>query len=130
MVRGRQGSDQDKNFSYAAETGPAAANALASRIRESRQARGKSLQEIADALGMSKSHVHQLERGTSANPSFSILRALSGYFGVSIAFLVGESDDEENDEARLLQRWFAEATPRDRGAVMALMRYQRTAAAR
>ena len=87
-------------------------------------------QEIADALGMSKSHVHQLERGTSTNPSFSALRALSAYFGVSIGFLVGEvdRDGDESEEVRLLTRWFSEAPPRDRGAVMALLRYQRNAA--
>ena len=132
MVRGNSGSDQDRNFSYVAEGETATANALAARIRQLRKAHGKSLQEIADALGMSKSHVHQLERGTSANPSFSVLRALSAYFGVSIGFLVGEveGDNNDNEEARLLARWFSEAAPRDRGAVMALLRYQRSSAAR
>lgn len=120
MVEGGKESDQDRNFSQA--------NALAARIRHLRTARGKSLQEVADALGMSKSHVHQLERGTSANPSFSVLRALSAYFAVSIGFLVGEVEDTDNDEMRLLARWFSEATPHDRGAVMALLRYQRYAA--
>ncbi|MGF6495333.1 transcriptional regulator with XRE-family HTH domain [Luteibacter sp. 621] len=132
MVRGKGCSDQDRNFSYAAGSDAATANALADRIRQLRQARGKSLQEIADALGMSKSHVHQLERGTSTNPSFSALRALSAYFGVTIGFLVGEVEGDgggdESEEVRLLTRWFSEAPPRDRGAVMALLRYQRNAA--
>jgi transcriptional regulator with XRE-family HTH domain len=120
MVEGGKDGDQDRNFSQA--------NALAARIRQLRTARGKSLQEVADALGMSKSHVHQLERGTSANPSVSVLRALSAYFAVSIGFLVGEVEDTDSEEMRLLARWFSEATPRDRGAVMALLRYQRHAA--
>lgn len=125
MVLGYGCSDPGKNFSYEGKNEDAASNVLAARIRELRMSSGKSLQELADALGLSKSHVHQLERGTSANPSFSVLRALSAYFGVSIGFLVGEVEAGETEEVRLMTRWFVEASPRDRGAVMALLRYQR-----
>ncbi|QWT19691.1 helix-turn-helix domain-containing protein [Bacillus sp. NP157] len=130
MVRTKDVEKDGKNFSYPATPDAENANALAARVRELRKARGHSLQEVADALGLSKSHVHQLEKGTSANPSYAVLRALSMYFDVSIGALVGEAAPDESDEIRLLVRWFREATPRDRGAVMALLRYQRTAAAR
>jgi hypothetical protein len=38
---------------------------------------------------------------------------------------VGEVEADEVEEVRLLTRWFVEASQRDRGAVMALLRYQR-----
>lgn len=125
MISGYGCDSPDKNFSYAGKPDSSASNVLAARIRQLRTARGKSLQDLADALELSKSHVHQLERGTSANPSFSVLRSLSAYFGVSIGFLVGEVEADEVEEVRLLTRWFVEASQRDRGAVMALLRYQR-----
>lgn len=130
MISGHGRGSLDRNFSYAGSTDSSASNVLAARIRQLRTACGKSLQDLADALELSKSHVHQLERGTSANPSFSVLRSLSAYFGVSIGFLVGEVEADEVEEVRLLTRWFVEASQRDRGAVMALLRYQRGTAVR
>ncbi|MEO1104368.1 MAG: helix-turn-helix domain-containing protein, partial [Pseudomonadota bacterium] len=41
---------------------------LARRVNELRTAKGESLQQTADAVGVSKAHIWQLERGKADNP--------------------------------------------------------------
>lgn len=55
--------------------------------------KGKSLQEVADAVGVSKPHIWKLERedDDKANPSLELLEKLAKYFETSIASLIGET---------------------------------------
>ena len=88
---------------------------LATRLNRLRLAKGKSLQEVADAIGVSKTHIWQLEKGRSENPSFEMMTKLADYFGVSIRFLVGEEIGSSDDEQ--LERMFrqvGELDERDR----------------
>ena len=72
---------------------------LATRLNQLRINKNKSLQEVADAMRVSKTHIWELEKGRSDNPSLEMLTKLSNYFGVPIQQLVGEdlssSDDKE-----------------------------------
>ena len=63
--------------------------ALSDRLTELRKAKKVSLQVVADAVGVSKTHVYELEKGKAANPSLSLLVGLSDFFGISIDDLVG-----------------------------------------
>ena len=58
-------------------------------IRELREARGKSQQQLADALGATLQDIHDLETGI-ARPSVERLRLLTAHFDVR--------DDEINLE--------------------------------
>ncbi len=53
---------------------------LATRIAELRRGRGESLQEVADAVGVSKAHIWELERGRSDNPSMALVTQLADHF--------------------------------------------------
>lgn len=64
---------------------------LAERLKKLRADEGQSLQQVADAVGVSKAHVSDLERGTTANPSLDLLKKLAAHFSVSVGFLI---DDE------------------------------------
>ncbi|USI77706.1 helix-turn-helix domain-containing protein [Sphingopyxis sp. USTB-05] len=75
---------------------------LAMRLQNLRTAKQQSLQEVADAIGASKAHIWELEKGTAKNPSIELVRKLADYFEVSISRLVGESPDEDGDDERLL----------------------------
>ncbi|MDZ4813205.1 MAG: helix-turn-helix transcriptional regulator [Pseudomonadota bacterium] len=70
---------------------------FASRLKLLRLHSGQSLQDVADKVGLSKPHVWELETGKSKNPTKDVLEKLSVHFGKSIAYLVGESDDAEDD---------------------------------
>ncbi len=75
---------------------------LAVRLQNLRTAKQQSLQEVADAIGASKAHIWELEKGTAKNPSIELVRKLADYFEVSISRLVGESPDEDGDDEQLL----------------------------
>lgn len=75
---------------------------LAMRLQNLRTAKQQSLQEVADAIGASKAHIWELEKGTAKNPSIELVRKLADYFEVSISRLVGESPDEDGDDEQLL----------------------------
>ena len=76
---------------------------FASRLKELRIKRGKSLQDVADAVGASKPHVWELERGTSKNPSLELVKKLANYFGVKIDYLAGMDEENNESDAKLMQ---------------------------
>jgi len=59
------------------------------RIKETRKARGMSLQDVAAASGFTKPHIWELERGSSRNPTVRAVWGLSKALGVSPAWLLG-----------------------------------------
>ena len=59
------------------------------RIRATRQARGMTLDELGAASGFTKSHVWELERGKSRNPTVRAVWGLSSALGVTPAWLLG-----------------------------------------
>lgn len=89
---------------------------IGARITRLRLDKGHSLQEVADAAGVSKAHIWELEKGRTENPSMKLLEGLADHFGVSVAFLVGE-DANAADADPQLQRMFRQAAqldPRER----------------
>lgn len=64
---------------------------LASKLKDLRLKKGTSLQQVADAVGVSKAHIWELERGTSANPGVDLLKRLAEHFGVTVGFLMEDS---------------------------------------
>ncbi|HEY9276998.1 MAG TPA: helix-turn-helix transcriptional regulator [Methylotenera sp.] len=75
---------------------------LASRLKDLRLTKGKSLQEVADAVGASKPHIWELERGTSNNPSLELVKNLANYFGVKIDYLAGDEEETIEEQAELM----------------------------
>jgi transcriptional regulator with XRE-family HTH domain len=71
------------------------------RIAELRRQKGESLQKVADAAGVTKTHIWELERGRTGNPSLSVIQKLADHFGVSIASLFGEDIDATDKEQEL-----------------------------
>jgi transcriptional regulator with XRE-family HTH domain len=63
---------------------------LGQRIATLRERRGASLQEVADAVGVSKAHIWQIEKGKADNPALGLIERLAGYFRVSVSELIGE----------------------------------------
>lgn len=97
------------------------------RLKELRTRDKRSLQEVADAVGISKAHVWNLEKGESTNPSMSLLLKLAEYFRVGIADLVGEDPggEQEDQEIVALYRDLKHLGPRDREIVQAMIERMR-----
>ena len=75
--------------------------ALATRIAELRRDRKESLQDVADAVGVTKTHIWELERGRANNPSLAVIEGLANHFRISIASLVGEDVDSKDADQEL-----------------------------
>ena len=50
---------------------------------------------MAEAVGVSKAHIWELEKGHSQNPSFDLVRRLAKHFGVGMEVLAGEDDEPD-----------------------------------
>src|SRR5689334_11720099 len=81
---------------------------LGVRLAKLRRKRRQSLQDVADAVEVSKAHIWELEKGRTGNPSMGLVTRLADHFGVSVAYLVGE-DIESADADGQLQRMFRQA---------------------
>jgi transcriptional regulator with XRE-family HTH domain len=80
---------------------------LGARIAELRRLRRESLQGVADAVGVTKTHIWELEKGRAGNPSLAVIKGLADHFEVSIASLVGEdidADDADQNLARMFRQ--------------------------
>ncbi|MER8577649.1 helix-turn-helix domain-containing protein [Mesorhizobium sp. M1423] len=93
--------------------------ALAERIAELRRSRDESLQDVADKVGVTKTHIWELERGRTKNPSLSVIQGLADHFGVSIASLVDEDIDADDADQQLAKmfRLAADLEPEERRTV-------------
>lgn len=77
---------------------------LGSKLKELRIKKGVSLQAVADAVGASKPHIWELERGTSRNPSLELVTKLSKYFEVSVDHLAGITEDDSDSRIQAFAR--------------------------
>lgn len=96
---------------------------LATKLKELRVRNRQSLQEVAEAIGASKTHVWDLETGRSRNPSMELLTKLSNHFKIRIADLVGENPGavDEDPELVAMYRELKELSPTDRETMRVLM---------
>lgn len=94
--------------------------ALGAKLTALRLKKGASLQEVADAVGVSKAHIWELEKGRSKNPSADLIKRLSEYFGQDVHFLVGaeKSTVSEMDEAQLFYRDLKSLKKEDRDLIL------------
>ena len=88
--------------------------ALGRRISELRLKKGESLQQVADAVQVSKAHIWELEKGRAANPSMALVTRLADHFGVSVSYLVGEQIDAPDADVAI-SRMFRQAKELDPG---------------
>ncbi|MFT3940329.1 helix-turn-helix domain-containing protein [Rhodopseudomonas sp.] len=73
---------------------------LATKLKELRIKKRQSLQDVADAIGASKTHIWDLETGRSSNPSVDLLTKLATHFEVGIADLLGENPDAPEQDQK------------------------------
>lgn len=82
-----------------------------------------SLQDVASAVGISKAHVWNLEKGLSENPSIELVVKLADLFRVRVADLVGENPNAETEEPEMVAmfRDLKQLSERDRETIQVLM---------
>ena len=70
---------------------------LASRLRELRAEKQASLQTVAEAVGATKPHIWELEKGKTKNPSLELLKNLAFFYRVSLDDLAGVDQPSVDD---------------------------------
>lgn len=66
---------------------------MANRIREIRKAKGMTLLQVAERLGVSESTVQRYESGNIKNLKYETMVELANIFGCSPAYLMGWDDE-------------------------------------
>lgn len=75
---------------------------FASKLHELRVEQRLSLQDVANAVGISKAHVFNLEKGITANPSMDLVVKLADLFRVRVADLIGENPEADDQPAEMV----------------------------
>jgi transcriptional regulator with XRE-family HTH domain len=76
---------------------------LAATLNRLRTEKRQSLQEVADAVGLSKTHLWELEKGRATNPSVELLMKLAQHYMVTLETLVQPSaGDEQLEKSKAL----------------------------
>ena len=96
---------------------------LGERIHRLRLEKRESLQDVASAVGVSKAHIWELEKGRTDNPAMALVTRLADHFGVSVSYLVNEEIDtpDADDELRRMFRQAHKLDERDREALDSLL---------
>lgn len=90
---------------------------LAARLKTLRTRKGESLQAAADAIGISKPHLWELESEKSTNPSLELLTRIAKHYKTTVAYLAGETD-EPKMEAMVFGREFKNASEADKRLIV------------
>jgi transcriptional regulator with XRE-family HTH domain len=75
---------------------------FARKLNQLRTAKRLSLQDVATAIGVSKAHVFNMEKGITANPSMELVIKLATLFRVRVTDLVGDDPDAEDQPAEMV----------------------------
>ena len=96
---------------------------IGARIKTLRVKNNQSLQGLADALGASKAHIWEIERGGSKNPSMDLLKKLAEHFSVTVSYLVGEVPPADDEGAMVLYRDLKGLDEKDQETIRSLMKH-------
>ena len=98
---------------------------LGAKLNELRQKKGESLQQTADAVGVTKTHIWELENGKTANPSAELLRKLAEHFKVTVDYLIDPTREgiTMDDEAMVFFRDLKSLDPRDQETLKQMMEF-------
>jgi len=66
---------------------------LSKKLKTLRREAGYSLQYVGDKVGLSKTHIHELEHGATKNPSLKSSVKLAKLYSVTLDFLAGLDDE-------------------------------------
>jgi len=86
---------------------------LAEKLRELRVERKVSLQTVADAVGVSKPHIWELEKGKVKSPSVELVTKLASFYNVTLDYLAGTKEKEYQMSSSTLFRDIDESSLSD-----------------
>lgn len=110
--------------------GPSVGSVLGVWVRQTRLHQGMSQRELADAAGLSRSYVCDIERGRGSEPSLNTLDKLAGALGASRSDLMKASGlidkaliPKESEEERRMLQLFRDVSDGGQEMVMRYVRF-------
>ncbi len=70
---------------------------IAKRLKECRESKGKTLEDIGNLVGVHKSTVLRWENGSTSKITHPTIELLAKYYDVNPAWLMGESEEKEQE---------------------------------
>lgn len=74
------------------------------RLRQCRQQARETLDHVAEQMGVNKTTVMRWEQGSTAKVNLSTLQNLARHYGVTAAWLAGETDDPTREIEKMVYR--------------------------
>jgi transcriptional regulator with XRE-family HTH domain len=96
---------------------------LGSKIRELREKKGWTLEQLATESGASKSYIWELENKTPPRPSAEKLTGIADALGVTLAYLLGdgtEVTEPESEDAHFFRN-FQKMDPTSKAMLKAMV---------
>ena len=84
------------------------------KIIDLRKQYGRTQQEAAEGIGISNTALNNYEKGIR-QPKYETLRRIADYYGVSVDYLLGETDEEPelSEQTRVLLQTLRGASERE-----------------
>jgi transcriptional regulator with XRE-family HTH domain len=94
------------------------AMSIGAKLNKLRMKSGRSLQQLADEIGVSKAHIYELESGKVKNPSVEVLKKLAKLFVVPVTYFIEEDEEVEFQVMfRELEKNWTALDPQDRDTI-------------
>ena len=95
---------------------------IGAKLNKLRMKSGRSLQQLADEIGVSKAHIYELESGKVKNPSVEVIKKLATLFVVPVIYFIEENEEVEFQVMfRELEKDWAVLDPKDREMITYMM---------
>lgn len=94
------------------------------RIKEAREARGWTQEQLANALGTTQQTIYRWETG-AVDPQASKVMAISEALGITVSYIMGydkKSQNVDTDDEQELIALYREMTAQQRDAMLAVAR--------
>ena len=101
---------------------------IGTRLKQRRDETGKTLQQIADAVGVAKSTVQRYENDAIGTPKAPVVAAIAEVLNVSARWLLCQTDDMHEDDENFEFKYAlfdeaAELTPENRAKLLDMARF-------
>jgi transcriptional regulator with XRE-family HTH domain len=91
---------------------------MGAKLEQRRREKGWSLQQVADKVNVSKTHIFKLEVNKVKNPSVETIKKLAKLFDMPLSYFLGDDEDIEFQVLfRDLQKDLADLDEKDREVV-------------
>lgn len=96
------------------------------RLKQLRTERGLTQIELSEKVNINYSTLSDYERGERKDPYISTIRTLANFFGVSIGYMSGDSDEKEDLNYEKINQAFTQLTEEQKKKLLSYAEFLRS----